>query len=268
MACARAVGDVTTICGALLLLGGMVGFQNEEMRRLELLEEGGALMQERNPREIVALVSLCMGKGMRALNQGQYLLAHVSLAESLRLLRHQNESYNIYRVICLDMLGGVAAALELLAWAARLWGATRTACTAGGMALPAVVRHFVDPWRAKVHASLGETAFQAALAEGRFWELRQALEAAEHLPPPPNLSAPGLPLSASVSKPARLPAGLTAREGEVLQLVAQGLTAAQIARRLVISQRTVTTHLTSIYSKLGINSRARAARFAVEHGLV
>jgi DNA-binding CsgD family transcriptional regulator/tetratricopeptide (TPR) repeat protein len=268
LVCARAVGDVITICGALLLLGGVGGFQSEEIRSLELLEEEGALVQKQDPREIVALVSLRMGKGMSALNQGQYLLAHVRLAESLRLLRHQNESYNIYRVICLDMLGAVAAAQELLVWAARLWGATRTACTAGGMALPAVVRRFVDPWRAKVHASLGETAFQAALAEGRFWSLRQALEAAERLPPPPDLSVPELSLSASVSKTARLPAGLTAREGEVLQLVAQGLTTAQIATRLVISRRTVTTHLTSIYSKLGINSRARAACFAAEHGLV
>jgi DNA-binding CsgD family transcriptional regulator len=64
------------------------------------------------------------------------------------------------------------------------------------------------------------------------------------------------------------PAGLTAREVEVLRLVAQGLTDAQVAERLVISLRTVTTHLTSIYNKLGINSRVAATRLAVEHHLV
>jgi len=58
---------------------------------------------------------------------------------------------------------------------------------------------------------------------------------------------------------------LTAREVEVLRLVAQGLTDAQLAEHLVISLRTVTTHLTSIYNKLGINSHTAAARFVIEH---
>lgn len=64
------------------------------------------------------------------------------------------------------------------------------------------------------------------------------------------------------------PGGLTAREAEVLRLVARGLTDAQVADELVLSRRTVSTHLTSIYSKLGIGSRSAATRFAVENGLV
>ena len=64
------------------------------------------------------------------------------------------------------------------------------------------------------------------------------------------------------------PAGLTNREMEVLRLVAQGLTDAQVAARLIISPRTVNTHLTSIYNKLGVDSRAAATRFAVERQLV
>lgn len=55
---------------------------------------------------------------------------------------------------------------------------------------------------------------------------------------------------------------------EVLQQVAVGLTDDQVAERLVISVRTVNRHLTSIYNKLGVNSRAAATRFAVEHHLV
>ena len=65
-----------------------------------------------------------------------------------------------------------------------------------------------------------------------------------------------------------VPAGLTAREVDVLRLLAQGLTDAQIAEQLVISPRTVNAHLTSIYSKLQVNSRAAATRFAVENALV
>jgi predicted ATPase/DNA-binding NarL/FixJ family response regulator len=63
------------------------------------------------------------------------------------------------------------------------------------------------------------------------------------------------------------PGGLTAREVEVLRLVARGLTDAQVADELVLSRRTVSTHLSSIYGKLGIGSRSAATRFAVEHGL-
>jgi DNA-binding NarL/FixJ family response regulator len=64
------------------------------------------------------------------------------------------------------------------------------------------------------------------------------------------------------------PAGLTAREVEVLRLVAQGLTDAQVAEQLVISRRTVNWYLTSIYSKLGVSSRSAATRFAVEQKLI
>ncbi|MBA2679624.1 MAG: LuxR family transcriptional regulator [Ktedonobacteraceae bacterium] len=63
-------------------------------------------------------------------------------------------------------------------------------------------------------------------------------------------------------------AGITRREVEVLRLVANGLTNAQVAASLIISPRTVTTHLTSIYNKLGVSSRNAATRFAFEHDLV
>jgi DNA-binding NarL/FixJ family response regulator len=63
------------------------------------------------------------------------------------------------------------------------------------------------------------------------------------------------------------PAGLTSREADVLRLIALGLTDAQAAEHLYLSVRTVNAHLRSIYRKLGIGSRADAARFAREHGI-
>jgi DNA-binding NarL/FixJ family response regulator len=64
------------------------------------------------------------------------------------------------------------------------------------------------------------------------------------------------------------PAGLSAREAEVLRLVSTGLTNAEVAEQLFLSSRTVDWHLGSIYRKLGFHSRTEAARFAVEHGLL
>jgi DNA-binding CsgD family transcriptional regulator/tetratricopeptide (TPR) repeat protein len=64
------------------------------------------------------------------------------------------------------------------------------------------------------------------------------------------------------------PGGLTQREVEVLRLVAEGLTDADVGERLFISPRTVSQHLRSIYSKLDVPSRAAATRLAVERGLI
>ena len=64
------------------------------------------------------------------------------------------------------------------------------------------------------------------------------------------------------------PAGLSAREVEVLRLVAKGMTNAQVAEELYISPRTVNRHVGSVYRKIGTSTRAEAARFAAERGLL
>ncbi len=64
------------------------------------------------------------------------------------------------------------------------------------------------------------------------------------------------------------PVGLTRREREVLRLLTEGLTNPQIAERLVVSLPTVSTHVTSIFNKLQVNSRSAATRYAIEHHLV
>ena len=79
------------------------------------------------------------------------------------------------------------------------------------------------------------------------------------------LEQPGVEPAASSSP---YPAGLTRREVEVLRLVAEGLTDAQVAEKLFISLRTVNAHLRSIYAKLGVSSRSAATRYAVENELI
>jgi DNA-binding NarL/FixJ family response regulator len=65
----------------------------------------------------------------------------------------------------------------------------------------------------------------------------------------------------------RAPMGLTAREVEVLRLVAAGRSNQEIAEQLVLSEKTVARHLSNMYTKLGVGSRTAAAAFAFEHGL-
>lgn len=65
-----------------------------------------------------------------------------------------------------------------------------------------------------------------------------------------------------------LPDGLTAREAEILSLVATGRTNAQIAAALVVSSSTVKTHINNIFAKTGVTSRAQAVHCAHTHGFV
>jgi DNA-binding CsgD family transcriptional regulator len=62
--------------------------------------------------------------------------------------------------------------------------------------------------------------------------------------------------------------GLTARELEILRLVAAGCSNADIAERLFISPRTVSTHITNLLNKLAVENRAAAVSYAYQHGLV
>jgi DNA-binding NarL/FixJ family response regulator len=63
------------------------------------------------------------------------------------------------------------------------------------------------------------------------------------------------------------PAGLTARECEVLHLVAAGHTNKHVAAALHLSERTVDRHLSNMFTKLGVRSRSAATAFAFQHGL-
>jgi DNA-binding NarL/FixJ family response regulator len=80
------------------------------------------------------------------------------------------------------------------------------------------------------------------------------IAAASHLPQAP---------SASID----LPDGLTTREAEVLALIAAGLTNAQIAAQLYVTEATVKTHINHLFTKAGLHGRAQAVNYAYQHGL-
>jgi len=99
--------------------------------------------------------------------------------------------------------------------------------------------------------------------------LAQASATERHL----GLSAVVTPIQAMLPPttsptPAALPDGLTAREGEVLGLLAAGRSTTQIATALVLSARTVERHIMNLYPKIGAHNRAEAAAYAIHHGLV
>lgn len=130
-----------------------------------------------------------------------------------------------------------------------------------------------DRTLARARAELGVEAFDALWSKGRQSALEELIEELEreevtrpsgagemadlpHVPEPP-------PTAGSAAHD-----NLTDRELDVLGLLAQGLSYAEIGKRLFISHRTVDTHLRSIYGKLNVRSRHEAARYALDHDLV
>ena len=83
------------------------------------------------------------------------------------------------------------------------------------------------------------------------------------------VTVPGQPqATGSVKSLPTYPDGLTAREVEVLCLVAQGLSNAEIADKLFLSLSTVKTHVNRLLSKLGVTDRTKALVLALKRGLV
>jgi len=78
------------------------------------------------------------------------------------------------------------------------------------------------------------------------------------------LKAAGAPVPARRSSPG----SLTAREVEVLVLLARGNSSRQIAAKLVVAPKTASNHVQNIYAKLGNSSRAAATLYAMQHGLI
>jgi DNA-binding NarL/FixJ family response regulator len=149
-----------------------------------------------------------------------------------------------------SLLGGLAIVVAEqgeTTWAVRLLAAAAALRGSLGAPLPPVCRAAYSRSVAAARAQLGEQAFAA---RGPV-----TIPIETHLPPP-------------AKSPPTLPFGLTAREVEVLRQLAQGLTDAQIAEQLIISPRTVNTHLKAIYGKMQVSSRVAATRHAIDQHLI
>ncbi len=171
--------------------------------------------------------------------------------------------------LVLHHLGVIAQRKEHYARAARLLAAAAglREKISGSVFLTLTFGEEYEQDIAEARAACGEAVFAAEWAQGYTMGLAQAIEYGlagidADIHPPRSTESPVLPVSAH-----GYPAGLTVREVEVLRLLTQGLTYAQIADQLIVSRRTVNAHVSSIYNKLGVNSRAEAARYAAKHQL-
>jgi ATP/maltotriose-dependent transcriptional regulator MalT len=196
--------------------------------------------------------------------QGDHAAAHAHYEHGLAIASKIGGKLLI--PIFLEGLANLLATQGEPARAARLWGAAEGLRESMGVPIWPVERAAYERTVERVRAQLGEQAFAAAWNEGRMTSPEQVL-VAQGRETIKTLPADQLPTSLMKSSPTS-PNGLTAREVEVLCLVAQGLTDAQVAVQLVISPRTVNTHLKSIYGKIGVSSRSAATRYAIEHQLL
>ncbi|HEX6509328.1 MAG TPA: LuxR C-terminal-related transcriptional regulator, partial [Chloroflexota bacterium] len=175
-------------------------------------------------------------------------LLHLCALGVVGLLREQGNAEYLARLLgALQQLGETMG----VARGAMMWRASYT-----GGALSKTTE--------ALHARLDEDAFQAALTEGRFLSFQQMTELIGEL-------LAGEVQSDAPEKTAQELRGstvLSPREQEVLRLVAEGLTSKQVGTRLFLSHRTVDHHLTSIYNKLGVDTRAQAVAVAARDRLV
>ena len=254
IALCREVGYASGLGGGLLSLGYFLLLEGDYERGAALNEEAVALFRERGYKGQLefAVVNL----GWAALLRGDHEPARSYLKESLTLSKELGD-----RLTASDGLEGLAcvyATEGASEQAGTLFGAAMALREAIGYQSTLEEDAWPEPYVATARSLQGEGSWEATLAQGRTMSMEEAIEYALSKEEP---SAPPLP-----STPEH-PAGLTSREAEVLGLVATGLTSAQVATQLFLSTRTVDTHLTSIYHKLGVTSRAGATRFALEHGL-
>ena len=140
--------------------------------------------------------------------------------------------------------------------------ATRDIVAAAGHAQVVVLTSFSDAER--IVAALDAGAVGYLLKDAEPHELVEGIRAVARGESPIHPRAARQLLTARATRPAVRPQ-LTSREVEVLQLVRRGLSNREIARRLGISERTVKTHLTSVYQRIGVLDRTQAALWAEHH---
>ncbi len=253
----RELGDKAGIAGSLGLLGVAAFMQGDYTSARRLEEEALTIYRELGNKSNIArwLYNL----GHIAHREGDAKRARELYIESLIVSQELGSKRTIGR--CLMALGGVAGTTKQPLRGAMLLGAAEALFNSISSMLQPDDQAEHDRAIVSTLSQLNQETFDAAWAEGQALTLEQAIGLALIEIPEPEI-APSFPSTQSY------PNDLTSREVEVLRLVAQGLSSAQIAKHLFLSRNTVHAHLRSVYSKIGVSSRTAAAHYAVEHGLI
>lgn len=262
IALAQELSDRNMIAHAHFLLGLVAFSQGDLVKARLLVEEAVSFFKTRGDRRSEGVMNAMLARIITA--QGDYDTARILLKESLAIGREIGDKTEI-ATLCLEGMAILAGASGQRAWAVRLWGAAEKLRDVVAFPMIPVERVPYQRSITELRAFFGEQNFAILKEEGRAMSPEEALSERATLPPK-QTSQPAQ--FSPIEKTLTYPAGLSAREVEVLRLLTQGLSDAEIAERLVVSPRTVNTHLTSIYRKLQVTSRSAATRYAIEHQVV
>ena len=259
--------DPWGISNALAGIGYVTGYQGDYPTARAQLEQAVLLRGATEDRWSIAEVLNLLGEVVQL--QGDLDTARTVHGECL-MLGHEIGN-RAQMAASLRHLACIALTNRQYERAVRLFAAAAATCdmTQGTLALILTTAHHFHQKIETLHTLLDQETFAANWVMGEAMTLDQAIEYALAVASPTTLptsveSTSGMHASSTSPNPA----GLTTREVEVLRLLVQGLTYAQIADKLVVSRRTINAHTTSIYSKLGVTSRAMATRLAVDQRLV
>ncbi len=227
--------------------GQLADAEAHSTRALTLARQAGALFDEADALMSLANVSLLMG---------QLPEAKAHLSDAIELISRIGNDLFVFD--CLDLTGHLCAQTRRYAEALTVWAADAALRQDGGITLPAPeAQRRQEPLR-QARETLGAEKAQKAQARGAVMTMSLAAEYAALL------VATEMPETAE--QPGSQP--LSTREKELVTLVAQGHTNAQIARQLYISVRTVGSHLDRIRDKTGCRRRTDLTRLALQTGLV
>jgi DNA-binding CsgD family transcriptional regulator len=261
----QGLGRPFILANVLMHFGFSLFRRGEHERAQTCFEQSATLLRELHNKNILPVP--LRGLGHVALRRYEHARATALFAESLILNAEIKDQDGV--ASSLGALAGVAIAQHKFARAAQLFGIAESLLESIHGQPTGHDRLEYDHNLASAREQLSASDFNAAWEAGQQMTLEQVIAEAERLTADPQvpLAHPATPLSIGSQTPMAHPAGLTAREVEVLRWLAQGLTDAQIAETLVVSPRTVNSHLRSIFSKLDVTTRTAAARRASELNL-
>src|SRR5579859_8125757 len=257
VALAQRHGWMTFMVGLLQIRGLAEEQDGNTSTARRFLEEGLARAKELGPRGTWWVLLVLPYLARVVSKQGDLRGAHALAQETLALARDVGDRQGLTRG--LEVCASLAAAHGRHELALRFAGAAAGIRTSIGAPLSAPEVAELEHSLAKSRYALGGAEADAAWSIGHGWTVELALREA---------LATDLAIPPGVAPAPNRPGGLTARELEVVTLVADGLTNRQISETLVISEPTVVRHMSNVLGKLGLASRSQVAVWAVQHDVV